>query len=134
MKTIIKTFKRKTTIFICEICGRESEYEMAILNCEKSHKCHHTPIFCLKEPESGDDCYGETSFVSIAAKCSKCGVLLPEYPEIDLEDIMWDKKLLKMLYIKIRRSQRIDEKEKEIIDKKYGTCAHDYLKKMRNKE
>lgn len=78
------------SIYVCEVCGKESTSENCIRNCENEHKrknCKHIPEFTLND-----------DYDSIEVVCSKCGSCINKYPNVSFEDIYDDQASLEKIY------------------------------------
>ena len=69
----MKLIKSTKQLFECETCGKKSEFEGAIITCEKRHKCKHLNIeYRLVETGEYYDVIG------IEKVCKNCGKMIDD--------------------------------------------------------
>ena len=90
----MKTFEKQYSLYVCEICGRESKNRDEIKKCEEIHTCKHEPIYSLQTYDDYDDSEIE-KFIGIRKWCSIC---LKEISYIDLDLIEGNNDLIKDIY------------------------------------
>ncbi len=93
MKERIEKTKIEKTIYICEVCGKESKHKTRIKTCEKKHTCLHGDISYLAEED--DTCDTTGNYFGIYVKCKDCG---EELGEIDFEDFFKSESNVKLIY------------------------------------
>lgn len=120
---------QKYTEYTCEICGNKSKYKDQIIACEARHGCSHVAKFELTEASDDFNC----GYVSISVRCKKCGIAFKKFPHVTFEDFEDDQGTLRRMYILLKRRQKMNFREKTLLNYQFGPRHVDYLFQERNK-
>lgn len=80
-----KIEKIQKILYVCEICGKESEYIVEIQFCEKTHSCNHKNIRYNRNP------------LCIEQVCTDCG------KNISSQEIPYESEKIEKLFIFLKK-------------------------------